>query len=105
MAPRKQSHISPTEHDKSLVASIVLHTEPVWDSSPMKMPGWYLKLRKDAPTHDPSFDASLKRGYTTSRGKVCCVSASHAAALMDNFHLGHTNTIRRPHLIQPWRPQ
>ena len=29
-------------------------------------------------------DALLKRGYATSRGKVCCVSASHAAALMDN---------------------
>ena len=50
----------------------------------MKMPGWFYKLRKDAPTQDPAFDALLKRGYTTSRGKVCTVSPSHAAALMDN---------------------
>ena len=52
----------------------------------MKMPGWFLKLRKDAPTQDPAYDALLKRGYTTSRGKVCVVNASHAAALHDNSY-------------------
>ena len=52
----------------------------------MKMPGWFYKLRKDAPTHDPAFEALIKRGYSTSRGKVCVVNAGHAAALIDNSY-------------------
>ena len=49
----------------------------------MRMPGWYAKLRKDIPTADAAFDALIRRGYRSSRGKVCCVNSNHAAALMD----------------------
>ena len=52
----------------------------------MKMAGWFYKLRKDAPTQDSAFDALLRRGYTTSRGKVCVASVDHAAAIMDNTY-------------------
>ena len=83
MAPRNRASKEPTDFDKSLVSSIIQHTEPIWDSSPIKMPGWFNKLRKDVATADPAFAALLKYGYATSRGNVCCVSPSHAAALAD----------------------
>ena len=69
MPPNRRGNAAPTDFDKSIVASIILHSEAVWETSPMKMPGWFYKLRKDAPTHDAAFDALLKHGYTTSRGK------------------------------------
>mmetsp|Transcript_18293 Transcript_18293/g.39322 ORF Transcript_18293/g.39322 Transcript_18293/m.39322 type:complete len:238 (-) Transcript_18293:78-791(-) len=72
--------------DQDVVASIIQHEDDIWDSSPMRMPGWYTKLRKDIPTANRAFDALIRRGYRSSCGKVCCVSANHAAALMDSSY-------------------
>ena len=82
MAPHKRGKV-PTAFDQDLVASIIQHEDDIWDSSPMRMPGWYAKLRKDIPTADAAFDALIRRGYRSSRGKVCCVNSNHGAALMD----------------------
>ena len=67
MAPKTKA--KPAAFDQDLVSSIIQHEEDVWDSSPMRMPGWFAKLCKDIPTADLAFDALLERGYIISRGK------------------------------------
>ena len=81
MPPRKPS--ASLENNKT-VASILLHTDPSWDSSPIRMPGWFALLLKDIPKENPAYDALLKFGYVASSRGVACFSAEHAAALEDN---------------------
>ena len=75
MAPKKQT----SALDNQFVASIILHTDPTWDSSPIRMPGWFTLLIKDIPAHNPSFDALIKLGYVASSCGVACASVGHAA--------------------------
>ena len=63
MAPRNRANKEPADFNKSLVASMVQHTEPVWNSSPIKMPGWFNKLRKDVATADPAYCTTLVSHY------------------------------------------
>ena len=85
MAPKRKAAFNTevSSSDKAIVASILLHTDAEWDSAPMNMPGWVLLLGKDAPSESPQYKSLIKRGFVTSRGKVCCYSLSHAAAIMD----------------------
>ena len=53
MPPKKTS----SALDSKVVESILLHTDPNWDSSPIRMPGWFALLLKDIPKHNAAFDA------------------------------------------------
>ena len=68
MPPKKGSAL-----DNRVVESIILHTDPQWDSSPIRMPGWFTLLLKDIPAHNPTYDSLIKYGYVASiaRGRLC----------------------------------
>ena len=95
MAPKSGAN-KPPSFEKSVVASILLHAEETWDSAPLKMPGWFSRLQDDAASENPAFDALLKFGYVMTRGKVCVVSAAHAAALDDMSYGPFTYTDPAP---------
>ena len=76
--------------ENKAVSSILLHADPLWDSSPIKLPGWYTLLLKDITNENAAFDTLLKYGFiATSRG-VACASAGQAAALEDSSYGPYT---------------
>ena len=56
------------------IPSVLLHTDPTWDSSPIRMPGWFALLLKDIPKQNAAFDALLRFGYVASSKGVACFS-------------------------------
>ena len=91
MPPKKASH----NLDNKVVESILLHTDPNWDSSPIRMPGWFALLLKDIPKQNAAFDSLLRFGYVaTSRG-VACTSAAHAAAFVGGHSIVRLSRFRQ----------
>ena len=95
MAPKKYNPVL----ENKAVSSILLHAEPLWDSSPIKLPGWYTLLLKDITNENAAYDTLLKYGFiATSRG-VACASAGQAAALEDSSYGPYT--YQNPSPIDP----
>ena len=86
MPPNKTAKQVQPDLDNKVVASILLHTDPTWDSSPIQMPGWFALLLKDIPKENAAYDALLKFGYVATTRGVACSSPAHAAAVEDNTY-------------------
>ena len=71
MAPKKRTTVS----EDKVVSSILLHTDPMWDSSPIRLPGWFTLLLKDITNENAAFDSLLKYGYVFAKKTISFANA------------------------------
>ena len=83
MAPARRNH---TQED-AIVASILASPEQGWDSSPLKLPGWFAHLQRAIPRERAAFDA-LQAAVARKVDVVICDTAGRLQAqktLMDEL--------------------
>ena len=78
-----------SQQEDAIVAS-VLTSSARWDSSPLKLPGFWAELQRTIKRTRAAYDALIKYGYVSSRATVCTCNAFHSLALSTGVYGPYT---------------
>ena len=90
--------------EDAIVASVLASADDRWDSSPLKLPGWWANLQRAIPRDRAAHAALIKYGYVATRATVCTANAFHSQALASGSYgpfsyMPHRRPSRRVHLL------